>query len=97
MTENTSIEKWTSFEIVSVIRELAARNDLPSHLVDVEISETDTVNSLGIDSIGGVYIIEKLEEMSGQLMPDDFLELNFSLEEVANRLNQLIENNNNGK
>ncbi len=55
------------------------------------IKGSDTVDSLGIDSIGGVYLIERLEEETGILMPDDFIELDFDLDEIAARLNGLFE------
>ena len=75
---------------MAVIRELAKRNDLPGHLIAGEIGESDTVKSLGIDSLGGVFLIERLEEMTGVQMPDDFVEPSLSLGEIAERLNRTI-------
>ncbi len=47
--------------------------------------------SLGIDSLGGVYLIERLEEMTSVLIPDDFIDLNTSIGEITTRLSGLIE------
>lgn len=91
MIDTPQNRTWTTDDVVSVIRELASKSDLPEHLVGGAITGKDTVDSLGIDSIGGAYLIERLEEMTGVLMPDDFLELNFSIDEIAARLNRLIE------
>ena len=91
MTETTTVRTWTGEDVIAVIRELAKQQDLPGHLVDAEISETDTVESLGIDSLGGAYLVERFEELTGVLMPDDFVELDFNIKEIAARLNRLVE------
>lgn len=82
---------WTAEKVIEIIRGLAKETELPEHLIDGEIKGSDTVDTLGIDSIGGVYLIERLEEESGLLMPDDFVELTFTLDEIAARLNRLVE------
>jgi len=84
---------WTAEKVIAVIRELAAQNDVPAHLADATINDTDTVETLGIDSIGGAYLVERFEEMTDILMPDDFVELRFTLAEVADRLNQAVAEN----
>lgn len=91
MTEDKTGDTWTADKIILIIRELARSTDLPEHLSTGEIKGSDTVDTLGIDSIGGVYLIERLEEETGILMPDDFVELNFDLDEIATRLNRLVQ------
>lgn len=91
MTDAKASETWTSDAVIAVIRDLAGKGDLPDYLSEGEITGNDTVDSLGIDSIGGVYLIERLEELTGILMPDDFVELKFTVAELAERLNRLVE------
>ena len=91
MTNTNKSDDWTADRVIAIIRELAKEAELPAHLAEGEITGKDTVDTLGIDSIGGVYVIERLEEATDLLMPDDFLELTFSLDEIAARLNRLIE------
>lgn len=83
------ITNWTTDNVIAVMRDLAANEDLPAHLVTGEIKGTDTVDTLGIDSLGGAFLIERLEELSGILMPDDFLELKDDVAAIAARLNEL--------
>lgn len=90
MSEGTSGGTWTAERVISIIRELAEKTDLPEHLSEGDIKGSDTVDTLGIDSIGGAYLIERLEEETGVLMPDDFVALDFDLDEIAARLNRLI-------
>lgn len=84
------ITNWTTEHVVAVLRELAANEDLPAHLVSGEIAGTDTVDTLGIDSLGGAFLIERLEELSGVLMPDDFLDLSDDVAGISARLNELV-------
>ncbi len=84
---------WTSDDIISVIRELAADGHFPAHLVDIEILESDSVDSLGIDSIGGVYLIDRLEELTGLSMPDDFVPPGTDIRGIAARVNQIVADN----
>jgi acyl carrier protein len=90
MTDPQKVTNWTADEVVLVLRSLAKEDDLPAHLITAEISGLHTVDTLGIDSLGGVYLIERLETMSGVLMPDDFLDLEDNVAAIAERLNQLI-------
>ncbi|MEO7380965.1 MAG: phosphopantetheine-binding protein [Paracoccaceae bacterium] len=91
MTNNQKITIWTTQDVVEVLRSLAREEELPEHLVTGEITGADTVDSLGIDSLGGVYLIERLEEMTGLLMPDEFLDLDYNLAGIAERLNKFIQ------
>ncbi len=90
MTAKDTVQNWTADEVISVIRELAQKSDLPERLIKRKIKGHDTIETLGIDSIGGVYLIERFEELTGTLMPDDFVELDFSIEDIAARLNRLV-------
>ena len=91
MTDTNMADAWTADRVIAIIRELAKDAELPEHLVEGPISGKDTMDTLGIDSIGGVYLIERLEDATDLLMPDDFVELTFSLDEIAARLNRLIQ------
>ncbi|MEP5760341.1 MAG: phosphopantetheine-binding protein [Litoreibacter sp.] len=84
------IKVWTTQDVVEVLRALAAEDDLPAHLATGEITGQDTVDTLGIDSLGGAFLIERLEEMTGVEMPDDFLTLEDNIEAIAVRLNEFI-------
>ncbi len=90
MTDTKAAGTWTAADVIAIIRDLARKTDLPEHLIEGDIKGADTVDTLGIDSIGGVYLIERLEEDTGLLMPDDFVELTFSIDEIASRLNRLL-------
>jgi acyl carrier protein len=81
---------WTPADVVAVIRELAEKGLFPAHLVDGEISDRDSIDSLGIDSIGGVYLIDRLEELTGVAMPDDFAPPGTDLTGIADRVNQIV-------
>jgi acyl carrier protein len=80
---------WTADDIISAIRGLAGDGQFPAHLVDGDIRETDSVESLGIDSIGGVHLIDRLEEMTGLSLPDDFVPPGTDISGIAARLNQI--------
>ncbi|MDA8584875.1 phosphopantetheine-binding protein [Rhodobacteraceae bacterium] len=88
MTSET--ENWTADRVVEVMRTLAKEDDLPAHLISGEITGKDTVETLGIDSLGGAYLIERLEDTTGVQMPDDFLDLTDDIDKIALRLNNLI-------
>ncbi len=81
---------WTAQDVVAVMRALASEADLPSRLVTGDISEADTMETLGIDSLGQVYLVERLEQLTGVLMPDEFLDVNDSLTVIATSLNELV-------
>jgi acyl carrier protein len=86
MTQTT----WTSESVIKVLRDLATEDDLPAHLATGEIKDSDTVETLGIDSLGGAYLIERLEDLSGVPMPDDFLDAKDDVAKIASRMNDLI-------
>ena len=91
MTDHRKAGVWTTQDVIDVLRALAREEDLPSHLIDGEITANDTVDSLGIDSLGGVCLIERLELKTGMVMPDEFLDLKDNIAEIAERLNRLVE------
>lgn len=78
---------WTEDRVIGVIRGLAEEEDLPDHLKGGTISGTDTVETLGIDSIGAVALVDRLEEEAGVPLPDDFLELEDNIAAIVARLN----------
>jgi acyl carrier protein len=81
---------WRSEDIISVIRDLARDGQFPAHLVDGEISERDSVDTLGIDSIGAVYLIDRLEVLTGVPMPDDFVPPGTDIGGIAARVNEIV-------
>ena len=81
---------WTAERVIGIMRDLAKDDDLPNHLVTGEITGKDTVETLGIDSLGGAYLIERLEDTTGVQMPDDFLEPSDDIDRIASRLTDLI-------
>jgi len=80
---------WTGEKVISIIRELAAQDELPEHLQTAKISSTDTVDTLGLDSIGGIALIDRFEAEVGIPLPDDFLDANDNVAGMAKRLNDL--------
>ena len=80
---------WNEARVIEVIRALAGEEELPAHLVTAEIKSTDTVETLGIDSIGAVALIDRLEEQVGVALPDDFLDFTDDVATIAGRLNGL--------
>lgn len=78
--------EWTTEKLVGVLRELAGEDELPAHLKEGPIGESDTVTSLGLDSLGVVTVIERLEEMTGIPIPDDFIEMEDTIAGIAARL-----------
>ena len=83
-------ETWTAERVIEIMRDLAKDDDLPSHLVTGEILGKDTVETLGIDSLGGAYLIERLEDTTGVQMPDDFLDPTDDIDRIASCLTDLI-------
>jgi acyl carrier protein len=77
---------WTAEKLVGVLRELAGEDELPAHLKEGPIGAADTVTSLGLDSLGVVTVIERLEEMTGVPIPDDFIEMEDTIAGIAARL-----------
>ena len=90
MTNNA---EWTADKLVSVLRELANEDELPAHLKEGPIGEADTVTSLGLDSLGVVTVIERLEEMTGIPIPDDFIEMEDTIAGISARLAGLEKGN----
>jgi acyl carrier protein len=90
VTEPKSSRVWSSEDIIAVIRELAADGQFPSHLVSGGITEQDSVDTLGIDSIGAVYLIDRLEVLTGVPMPDDFVPPGTDLRGIAARVNEIV-------
>ncbi len=80
---------WTEDRVIGILRELAKEMELPAHLVDATIAATDTVEYLGIDSIGAVVLLDRLEAEVGQLLPDDFFDVNDSVGNIVERMNSL--------
>lgn len=80
---------WSKERLIGILRDLAREKELPEHLLDGEIGGADTVETLGIDSIGAVALIDRLEAEAGVLLPDDFLEFDESVEKIAQRMNTL--------
>lgn len=85
------ITNWTVDEVISVFRSLAKEDDLPAHLIEGEITGQDSVDTLGIDSLGGAFLVERLEELSGVQLPDDFFALEDNIAAIATRLTSLVE------
>ena len=81
---------WTEERVIGILRDLAGEEELPAHLKDGKIGPEDTVESLGIDSIGAVALIDRLEAEAGVHLPDDFLEFDESVANIAARMNSLI-------
>ena len=81
---------WASEDVISIIRELAGDGQFPAHLVNGEISELDSIDALGIDSIGAVYLIDRLEELTRIPMPDDFVPPGTDIRGIAARVNEII-------
>jgi acyl carrier protein len=80
---------WTEERVIGILRELAKEQELPEYLVDSTIASEDTVEGLGIDSIGGVALIDRLEAEAGVHLPDDFLGYDDSVGNIAKRMNSL--------
>lgn len=89
MMDQQSAEVWTEARVIGILRDLAKEEELPEHLLTGPILATDTVEALGIDSIGAVALIDRLEEHAGVLLPDDFLEFDESVASIATRMNTL--------
>ena len=81
---------WTEERVIQVIRELAAQEELPEHLQTAKISSADTVDTLGVDSIGGIALIDRFEAEVGVPLPDDFLDFGDNVVTRAQRLNDVI-------
>lgn len=87
MTDQTP---WTTARIADIMRTLADEDDLPGHIRTAQITGLDTVETLGLDSLGAVYLVERLEIEAGVDLPDDFLAFEDSIETIAGRMNKLL-------
>ncbi len=76
-------------KVIAAIRELASENLLPAHLKSAEINGGDTAETLGLDSIGAIDLIDRLESTIGVRLPDDFIGVEDSVATIAERLRQL--------
>lgn len=90
MTDQQSSTPWSIERVVEVLRAMADEDDLPEHLKAAQITGQDTVETLGLDSLGAVYLIERLELEAGVALPDDFIEFEDSIAMIAQRINQLL-------
>lgn len=87
--EQQNKTSWTVAQLIAIVRNLASQKILPNHLIEGDISGSDTMSSLGIDSLGAVELIDHLESESGVLLPDDFLDFEDSIEDIVDRLNSM--------
>lgn len=80
---------WTEERVIGIIRTLAEEEELPEYLRTAPITGTDTVETLGLDSIGAVVLIDRLEADGGVPLPDDFLGFEDSVADIVQRLKTL--------
>ena len=80
---------WTEERVIGIIRTLAEEEELPEYLRTAQITGTDTVETLGLDSIGAVVLIDRLEADGGVPLPDDFLGFEDSVADIVQRLKTL--------
>ncbi|MBV1926943.1 MAG: hypothetical protein KUG62_07275 [Rhodobacteraceae bacterium] len=91
MTDQEQVKAWTVERVAEVVRSLAEEDDLPEHLKSAQITGQDTVETLGLDSLGAVYLIERLEEVAGIPLPDDFLNFGDSIAVIADSINDFLD------
>lgn len=87
--EDRQCAAWTMERVIATIRELAAEEEVPEHLSTAAIRAEDTVETLGLDSLGAVSLIERLEAQLGMPLPDDFLDFTDDVAGIARRLDAL--------
>ncbi len=80
---------WSVERVAAILRTLAQEDELPQHLLTAEITAADTVETLGLDSIGAVALIDRLESEAGVPLPDDFLDFKDSVADIVARLSAL--------
>jgi acyl carrier protein len=71
---------------IRIIRALAREDELPEHLATAAITPKDTIETLGLDSLGAVSLIERLETELEISLPDDFLDIADDIAGIARRL-----------
>ncbi|MGD9164959.1 MAG: acyl carrier protein [Chromatiales bacterium] len=75
--------------LIRIIKALSVEAELPEHLITATITSEDTVETLGLDSLGAVSLIERLEAELGISLPDDFLDMADNIAGIARRLDAL--------
>lgn len=80
---------WTADRVIDILRSLAREEDRPNHLVEGKITGADTIETLGIDSIGAVALGDRLEGEAGVLLPDGLLDVVDKIDDIVQRLNSL--------
>jgi acyl carrier protein len=78
-------------DVIRFIRALAKEEELPEHLATAAISPEDTVEILGLDSLGAVSLIERIEEELDISLPDDFLDIGDDITGIASRINAIVQ------
>lgn len=82
---------WTTDRVIALIKDMAGSEELPAHLKSATIKPEDTIISLGLDSLAAVMVIERLEEDTGEPIPDDFIDMDGTkISDIADRLNKLL-------
>jgi acyl carrier protein len=75
---------------IGIIRALAREQELPEYLVTAAIRPEDTIETLGIDSLGAVSLIERLEAELDIMLPDDFLDIADNIAGITRRLDEVV-------
>jgi acyl carrier protein len=76
---------------IRIIRALAREDELPEHLATAAITPKDTIETLGLDSLGAVSLIERLETELEISLPDDFLDIADDIAGIARRLYAVVQ------
>jgi acyl carrier protein len=88
--ENQQISNMME-HVIRIIRALAREEELPEHLATAAITPEDTIETLGLDSLGAVSLIERLEAELGISLPDDFLDIADDIAGIARRLYAVVQ------
>jgi acyl carrier protein len=83
--ENHQISKMME-HVTRIIQALARKEELPEHLATAAITPEDTIETLGLDSLGAVSLIERFEAELDISLPDDFLDIDDDIAGIARRL-----------
>jgi acyl carrier protein len=76
---------------IRIIRDLAREEELPAHLSTSVITPEDTIETLGLDSLGAVSLIERFEAEFDISLPDDFLDIADNITGIARRLYLVVQ------
>jgi acyl carrier protein len=87
--QNLQIFKMMEYAI-GIIRVLAREQELPEYLATAAITPEDTIETLGLDSLGAVSLIERLEAELNISLPDDFLDTDDDIAGIARRLYAVV-------